>query len=375
MKKEKNRRAALRRWMLLPLFVFSLALCLLDFSGEERGIRSLRSPGTELSSAFTGVKQQALDGITTIRKTYRLAPGTLAPAPDENGYGVAETADEILALFEEAKLLLNGREPLFSADTPFLSEYGIHYYYDESILALVWCQNIMEDDWEHFATFSEVFLSDASQFRRKLSDDVFGAGAHKFPTDMAMEVNAVLASSGDFYRFRPLGMCVYDGVLYRLDTEKVDSCGVDENGDLIFIPAGTLQTEEEANAFIQEHHIDFTLSFGPIMIENHEPVYHSFYALGEANIRYPRCCLAQDGPLHYIEMVLKDHATVWGVTQMMMELGVERCYALDGGQTGTIVMQGTALNPSIYGYGNGAQRVQSDIIYFASAIPESERRS
>ena len=29
------------------------------------------------------------------------------------------------------------------------------------------------------------------------------------------------------------------------------------------------------------------------------------------------------------------------------------------------------LNPSSYGWGNVAQRIQSDIIYFATAIPET----
>ena len=43
-------------------------------------------------------------------------------------------------------------------------------------------------------------------------------------------------------------------------------------------------------------------------------------------------------------------------------------YALDGGQTAAIVMNDQLINKVSY----GAQRKISDIIYFATAIPEDE---
>lgn len=375
MKKKKKSFGFIGVFFLLILFGLSFFPALrMDFSEEDRGVISLNAPGLRFENNFMTQKQSALEGLTTLRKTYRLAPGTLAPAPHADGYGFTHSSEDILQLFNQASLLLDGRTPVFSADTPYLPEEGIRYYYDESILALVWYQTITDsNNMPTVVTISETFVSDPSQFRRKLSDDVFGAGAHKFPTDMALSVNAVLATSGDFYRFRAPGFCVYDGTLYRLDAEKVDTCAIDRDGNLVFVPANTIQSEAEANTFIAENGVGFTLSFGPIMIENHEPVRNSFYWLGEANQPYPRCCIAQDGPLHYLVAVVKGCLTVADYTDFMLTTGVERCYALDGGQTGTIVMEGTALNPTIYGFGNGAQRIQSDIIYFASAIPDSER--
>ena len=358
----------------LPVLLLTLLLSLLDFREETAGSSALRDSGARLSSAFIHSKEKALDGLTVVKKTYRLSPGTIAPPPDERAYGLAHSAEEVLELFDQASFLLDGREPIFGEETPFVSEEGVRYYCDPSILALVWYQNNVDSNGlASVVTCSEVFLSDASQFRRKLSDDVFGAGAHKFPTDMALSVNAVLATSGDFYRFRAPGFCVYEGELYRLNAEKIDTCAIDEKGDLLFIPGGSILTEEQARAYIAEHGVNFTLSFGPIMIENYEPVRNSYYALGEANQPYPRCCISQNGPLHYMVAVVKGCMTVADFTDYMMGFGVERCYALDGGQTGTIVMEGTALNPTIYGTGNAAQRIQSDIIYFATAIPESER--
>ena len=371
---DSNNKPPTQFFFPLLVFLLCLPLSLLSLQREQTQSSVLRGADTRLSYAMSALKEEVLDGLTRIRKIYRLPHDALAPAPAPEGFRLVRSAEEMLEIFDSASLLLDGREPIFRADTSFAEDRGIRCYCDESILALVWYQKQVDALGENTVmTVAEVFLSDASQFRRKLSDDVFGAGAHKFPTDMALSVNAVLASSGDFYRFRPVGFCVFEGELCRLDADKVDTCAIDRNGDLLFIPAGTITEEESAKAFIAEHGVDFTLSFGPIMIENHAPIYNQRYYLGEANRNYQRCCIAQDGPLHYLIAVTEGCMSVSGLTERMMELGVERCYALDGGQSGTLVMEGTALNPSVYGKGNGAQRAQSDIIYFASAIPGSER--
>ena len=54
----------------------------------------------------------------------------------------------------------------------------------------------------------------------------------------------------------------------------------------------------------------------------------------------------------------------------LLNLGITKAYALDGGQTATIVMNDEVINSVSY----GAQRKISDIIYFATALPESEWR-
>ena len=49
------------------------------------------------------------------------------------------------------------------------------------------------------------------------------------------------------------------------------------------------------------------------------------------------------------------------------ELGCKYAYTLDGGATGTISMQGNNLNPLHH------ERWISDIIYFATAMPNDEK--
>ena len=332
------------------------------------------APSVGIARFFNGVQSEALEGLTVVKKIYRLPEDTLvAPKPREDGYLHTSDRAQVLALIDEAAELIGERDVVFDENTDFLTQYGVDCYRDDSILTLVWSENRKDQyGMDVTLTFSEVFLADASQFRRKLACDEYGVGIHKFPSDMALEVNAVLATSGDFYRFRPCGINVYQRQLYRCDGEKVDTCWIDEGGNLLFTRAGEIMDTAAAEAFIADNNILFTLSFGPVMIENGANVVPDWYYLGELNLPYSRACIAQDGELHYLLCMIKDFVTVSTAADWMVEKGVERCFALDGGQTGTVVMRGTMLNPSVYGLGNAAQRIQSDIIYFATAIPENE---
>ena len=48
--------------------------------------------------------------------------------------------------------------------------------------------------------------------------------------------------------------------------------------------------------------------------------------------------------------------------------GIDKAYALDGGQTATMVMQGQTVNRVDW----DEERTMSDIIYFATALPGGE---
>ena len=82
--------------------------------------------------------------------------------------------------------------------------------------------------------------------------------------------------------------------------------------------------------------------------------------------------IGQRDKLHYILMTINyedDHsvaATVSEAAEYIFSKGVVKAYALDGGQTSTMVMNGHTVNRPDW----GNQRTQSDIIYFATALPE-----
>ena len=60
--------------------------------------------------------------------------------------------------------------------------------------------------------------------------------------------------------------------------------------------------------------------------------------------------------------------TVNETAQIILARGVRNAYTLDGGQTATLVFHGATFNRVDW----DNERTMSDIIYFATAIPEEE---
>ena len=312
---------------------------------------------------------EALNGIVPIKKHYFLPEDTVvAPEPDQSLFGAVDTPDELESVITEASELLEGQSTLFAADTDILPGTQVRYYLDDTILAITWKQVI---DGRCY-TLSEVKLADASQFRRYLADNSFGSGVKYRPSDMATTVNAVVAISGDFYAFRDLGIVVYQRELYRVRGRYMDNLFVDSKGDFHFIPKDTMFDEETAKTYIKENDILFSLAFGPILVDNGVNVAPGSYVVGEIDDYYSRGAIAQLGDKHYLLVsVNRERPNYAGITvrelaATLANIGCQKAYALDGGQTVTIIMNDEVINNSDY----GSQRQISDIVYFATAIPD-----
>ena len=77
--------------------------------------------------------------------------------------------------------------------------------------------------------------------------------------------------------------------------------------------------------------------------------------------------------LHYLLMTINfgsrvGVATIPEAAQIMYDKGCTDAYALDGGQTAELWMNGKVLNNVDW----NAERQVSDIFYFASALPEGK---
>ena len=107
-------------------------------------------------------------------------------------------------------------------------------------------------------------------------------------------------------------------------------------------------------------------------MDNYEEVPHTWYGVGEINEGYARAALLQMDTLHYIVVtanttgVYQEIPTVEQFRKNVAATGCRHAYSLDGGQTATIVMNDELVNRPVY----GQQRKISDIIYFATAVPE-----
>ena len=350
-------------------------------------IHLLLSGGSRAAAAASGVSDavfmdrfdmfmvnktsDALDGILNIDKVYWLSDQELvAPKPNPDNYGTARKPEELAWLLEEAQDLIGDQEMLFGMDTPVWDGDKIYYYYDETILVITWKEEVGRATY----TFSEVKIAHPSQFRRFLADGEFGSDKQYVTTDMANSVNAVVASSGDFYKHRHYGIVVYDGEIKRSEFQKVDTCFIDDQGDLIFSPQQQFKDQETAQQYVDDHNIRFSLAFGPILVEDGKACVPPIYLLGEIDGHYSRMALCQTGPLHYLlvnstaEFPTQLRPTIAEFADVLVDHGVEKAYALDGGQTTVITMDGELINSVDYGF----QRQISDIIYFATALPDGE---
>lgn len=318
---------------------------------------------------ITNTLSDALDGMLSIPKTYWLSDDDLvAPKPNPDGYGTADDPSSLQWLLDKAAPLLNGQDTLFTTETEILPGSQVHYYYDETILVITWKQ-LMDGA---VYTVSEVKIADPSQFRRFLADGEFGSYSKYYPSEMAASVNAVVATNADFYIYWGTGIVVYDSKLLRTEGYSMDSCFIDQNGDLLFAHKGQLTNKAKMQEFVEDNGVRFSMAFGPVLIEDGEIVDIKFpYPVGEGKASDTRMALCQRDTLHYMLVTVTQEPPYgpspdwWGFAKNLKILGCEKAYNLDGGQSATVVMDGQVIN-------HVKQRQTSDIIYFATAIPNGE---
>ena len=357
----------------------SLLLALLQMGGMAEG-KATAAVDVAILDRYdmymTNQISSALDGVLDIEKVYWLSDDDkVAPEPNQSLFGTTDDPSELGWLLEEAADLLDGQETLFTTDTVIVPGTKVSYYLDETILAIVWKQAINNCMY----TFSEIKIAHPSQFRRFLSGGAYGSEMQLLSTQMASSVNAVLASSGDFYAHRRHGVIVYEGIVQRVNSKYLETCYIDDKGNMSFSYGGELPDVESAQAFVDENNIRFSVAFGPVLVENGVArPYEEYedYLMGSVNGEYSRIALCQRDELHYFIVIGGQDAkyncyrliTLQEFQKNIVSLGCQMAYTMDGGQTATLVMNDQLMNRPSY----DSERDISDIIYFATAIPNGE---
>ena len=350
---------------LIAVFCYNLVLS----SGTKAAVSQQKAAGVAIMDKYDMYVNNAIaDSLVgfpfiEVEKVYWLSDhDQVAPEPNPECYGEVSSYEELLPILEQAEELLDGQTLAFTPDRPVWEGDSIHYYYDETILVITWKEIVDNSVY----TVAEVKVAHPSQFRRFLAGGEFGSDKQYVTTEMARSVNAVLASSGDFYGYRKYGAVVYENELRRFEGESVDTCYITEDGDLLFTYRNELETEEEARAFIEENKVRFSLAFGPVLLDEGEIMVPGDYILGEVNGTYSRAAICQWDKLHYLvvntsqeQSYIKRHK-VRAFAEFIQELGCKTAYALDGGQTTAIVMDDELVTLPDY----KTQRRISDIIYF-----------
>ena len=325
---------------------------------------------SKLDVYVNNAASDALGDLTYIKKIYKIAEtDTVAPKPNAAAFGTTTDPAVVQGVIDAAAELLNGQETVWQPDLPFYPGTEMYYYRDATILVIVW-KEIIE---ERCATLAEVKIADGSQFRRKLAEDTYGSSVQLYATELAGAANAVVAANADFYAFRQIGVTVYQRQLFRNDGEKLDTCFITSGGDMLFSRAGELKGDDAVRQYIADNDVVFSLSFGPVLVDNGEVQQCDGYPIGEMDLEYSRAGIGMTDELHYLLMTVnhtdsRPRARVNEFARFMAAKGCVKAYNLDGGQTSEIVFQDEPVNHVDFGY----ERTVSDIIYFATAIPESE---
>ena len=325
----------------------------------------------KLDVFMNNAASDALGNVAYVKKVYTIPESDLvAPKPDPAKFGSTDDPSVVQAVVDSAAELLDGQTLIWNPDIQRMEGTEIQYYCDETILVIAWKEAINYSA----CTFVEVKIAHGSQLRRALSDNSYGSSVQMYPTQMAENANAVLAMNGDFYGHRSFGITVYQRQLYRFNPKNLETCFFTASGDMIFSHAGELADEEATKKFVADNDVTFSVSFGPILVENGEKKTTSSYPLGEIDAQYSRSAIGQVDKLHYLLMAINEEGgcrhrvDINDAAEYIYAKNVLNAYALDGGQTSTIVMQGKTVNRPDW----GNERLMTDIIYFATAIPEEE---
>ena len=382
-----NKHHSLKNTIICSLCAFLTLLVLFAFSENYRGSGSDASASSQLALLLqkhsSSSKASAL-GEAHIEKDYSIPADALAgPTPDEACFHCFDTAetDAVLELIEKARSLglFAEEEPCFCADAAFTPGSKICCYLDESIFALCWKEQLDGKT----VSLCEIKLRDASQFRRALTGNSYGSSETKTVSKMAEDANAVIAMSGDYYTIRDFGICVYQGQLRRFSETSfqhgtksyniIETCFISSSGDLLFFRRGQETSREELEEFISDNGISFSLSFGPVLVENGEVCeIPENYPIGESEKHASRAGIGQLGKLHYLLMTVsweREDGSLRGdsfeeFARHFASKGVISAYNLDGGQTSELCFGSSVFNHVDY----GSERYVSDSIYFATAL-------
>ncbi len=306
-------------------------------------------------------------------------------AADSDEVIVEELGDDVLYINPDWALPID-----FSpAPRPNPEKYTEDGYRDQSIDVKVETKEI-DGMTVHIAY---VRIADPSQLRTAVAGDVQNKRVDSLES-IAGDVNPVIAMNGDLYTQLPEKKTfeVRMREKIRMKTNNVkDILIIDDLGDFhLFIRSEGLHKEDRpyylSQASEEGRKINNVFTFGPALVKDGEMIdqkKNEKYSYAP-NYKNPRSAIGQTGKLSYVMAVVsgvrgtKDGgATFADLALIMYDLGCVQAYNLDGGNTAQMIMFGPdgkngEMKFNFAGDLTAGDRGIKDIIYFATAVPESE---
>lgn len=180
---------------------------------------------------------------------------------------------------------------------------------------------------------ADITLSSAEYLKTALAKGSYGRNVTEKTSEMAEDVNAILAINGDYYGAQESGYVIRDGVIYR-DTKESgqEDLVIYEDGTMEIISEDDVTAEELLQKGAKE-----VLSFGPALVENSEVSVTENDEVGKAMASNPRTAIGVIDDLHYVFVVADGRTTesaglsLLELAEFMTSLGVKTAYNLDGG--------------------------------------------
>ena len=326
----------------LFLFLFTWLLPSANVMDLAPASLSLKDRDTFFMSTSGDLLSNVLSDIHSIPRKYVLELSDVqTPAPDHTKF--TQINDEVRQNFD-------GKP--------------IEYYKDSTIEVKCW----REKNKKTVINYSEVWIAHPSQLRRTLVDNVISKKHLDYPLNIFRRTNGVVGMSSDYCAFRNYGIIVQYGNVIRTKSRKLLD-------DAIYDKNGNFTSCEDTNDFFESDvfkngEVIHTFAFGPVLVDDYKvntsPKLRDYIC--QATDPYPRAAICQfDNDLHYLLCTVdRPGLTLTEFAQVLQSKGVRFAYNLDGGQTATLMFNNDVFNVVAY----GGQRPVSDILYFATAVPD-----
>lgn len=246
-------------------------------------------------------------------------------------------------------------------------------YSDDTITVKCSRERISLSDKTVTANFAEVTVTSPTQLRTAFAGGSYGTSKREYAAKLSADNHAVIAVNADFYNYRAEGIIIRQGTQYRCQPFGIDTLFIDSDGNFIVMD----DNEAVKSGFLNNHRIFQTLAFGPVLVQDGQPLQKSVHYHSVNCGQYvdnPRTAIGQLGELHYLLCTIDGRSadsrgcTTNELADIMAAKGCVTAYNLDGGQSTTMVFGGEIYNA----VSNGGERAVSDIVYFATAKKNKE---
>ena len=245
-------------------------------------------------------------------------------------------------------------------------------YKDSTISVNCWRERINISKKTVTANFAEITIAHPSQLRTAFAGGQFGT-KRMLASRIAKNNNAVVAVNADFYNYNSNGVIIRNGTLYREKPYGKDLLLIDSKGNFIIMSDHAAKKD----GYYKNNKITQSFSFGPALVNDGKALkkFGTNYACGPYG-NNPRTAVGQIGPLHYLLCTVDGRmdnsrgVNMAELSQIMLRKNCTVAYNMDGGQSSVLYFHNKPYNH----VADGGERTLSDILYFATAIPESERQ-